>query len=326
MAGIVLAVDAGGTTVRMGLFRCSEGRLELLQLTRRASAGWSDFERDFRGFLAQPEARAVLETAPARAAVFALAGPADTEGGRGSVTRWGPAVFREVAPLLDPLPFDHCILLNDIEASNHAVFHAAGESFRPLDGNATPPPRTRFIHLRPGTGLGVGVFSDGRSFPSEGGGAACAFDLSDPDELAVARHLRSTSGDALPPYEAALCGDGLRAMSEALTGNAVAPEVLTGDWGKSAVSGRVARLFVRLLARAAQGVALTLLPEACFFSGSIVDGFPDGAWGPLCGLFRNHPTQGAALSRVRLAIIQGPELILHGAALAGARALGLEVR
>jgi len=123
MAGVVLAVDAGGTWVRMGLFRCEEGLLDALQFSRSASVGWARFEADLRGFLTRPQVRAALETARERAAVFALAGP--TDAGKGSVTRWGPALFREVATFLDPLPFDHCILLNDMEAANHAVVGAS---------------------------------------------------------------------------------------------------------------------------------------------------------------------------------------------------------
>lgn len=326
MTDVVLAVDAGGTDVRMGLFRCEEGRLEPVLLSRRASAGWPSFEDDLRGFLVLPEVHAALETAQGRAAVFALAGLTNGDSGKGSVTRWGPEIFREVAPLLGSLPFDHCILLNDMEASNHGVVDAVQEAFRPLDGSASPPPRSRFIHLRPGTGLGMSIFSEGRSFPSEGGSAPCAFDAGDSDELTVTRHLRALSGGALPPYEAALCGNGLRAMSEALTGYAVSPEVLTAEFGRTDRSDRVVGLFIRLLARAAQGAALTLLPETCFLSGSIVDALPQVAWESFCGPFRSHATQGPFLTRVRLALVRGPELTLHGAALAGARALGKEVR
>lgn len=334
MGDVVLAVDAGGTTVRMGLFRCAEGRIEPLLISRHASAGWASFESDLRGFLALPEIHAALESARGRAAVFALAGPtgpglgsnSGPHSGKGSVTRWGPGIFREVAPLLAPLPFDHRILLNDMEAANHAVVRATEESFQPLDGNVSPPPRNRFIHLRPGTGLGMSFFSDGRSFPSEGGSAPCAFNADASDEIAVAKHLRAHSGGALPSYESALCGDGLQAMSEALAGHAVSPEVLTKEWGMSKDSGRTVELFVRLLARVAQGAALTLLPETCFLSGTIADALPDGAWEAFCGGFRNHATQGLLLSRIRLALAKGPELILRGAALAGACALGQEVR
>lgn len=326
MAGVVLAVDAGGTSVRMGLFRCAEGRLHSIHLSSCASTGWANFEEDLRGFLAREQVHAALEAARGRCAVFALAGPTDRGTGTGSVTRWGPTVFREMAPFLGSRSFDRCILLNDMEAANHAVAGAAEASFGALDGNAFPPPRSRFIHLRPGTGLGMGIFSEGRSFPSEGGGAPCAFDAADPHELAVASHLRTLSGGVLPTYEAVLCGDGLLAMSQALTGRAVPPEVLTAGWGKAEDSDRVLGLFVRFLARAAQGAALTLLPETCFLSGSIVDALPDPAWKFFCGPFRGHATQGPLLARVRLALVRGPELTLNGAALVGARALGMEVR
>lgn len=325
MAGVVLAVDAGGTTVRMCLFRCAQGGLDPMVLSRFASTGWVNLEEDLRGFLARPQVHSALEAAQARAAVFALAGPTDRDTGKGSVTRWGSEIFREVAPLLGPLPFDHCILLNDMEAANHAVAGTAEESIRPLDGNACPPPRSRFLHLRPGTGLGMSNFSDGRSFPSEGGSAPCAFDGNEPDEMKVASRLRTLSGDALPSCESALSGGGLQAMSEALTGCAVSPEVLTREWGRSETSARVVGLFIRLLARAAQGAALTLLPETCFLSGSIVDALPDGAWESFCGPFRSHATQGPLLARVRLALLRGPELTLQGAALLGARTLEAEV-
>lgn len=325
MAGVVLAVDAGGTAVRMGLFRCAEGRLDSLRLSRFPSAGWSSFEGDLDGFLALPEVSAEVIRARERAAVFALAGPTDEPTGRGSVTRWGPGTYREVAPLLGSISFGHCILLNDLEAANHAVASASEDSLRPIDGIAGPPSRGRFIHLRPGTGLGIGLFAEGRSYASEGGSAPCAFDVDAPDELALARHLRALSGGALPTYEAALCGGGLRAISEALTGRSVSPEVVTGAWTidgeNSGNADRVLGLFIRLLARAAQGAALTLLPETCFLSGSIVDALPESAWESFCGSFRSHVTHGHFLSGVRLAHVKGPELTLHGAALAGARAL-----
>jgi glucokinase len=80
-------------------------------------------------------------------------------------------------------------------------------------------------------------------------------------------------------------------------------------------------LFIKLLARAAQGAALTLLPESCILSGSIVDALPDGVPESFCGPFRHHATHGRFLSGVRLAHVKGQELALHGAALAGARAL-----
>jgi len=325
MAGVIFAVDAGGTAVRMGLFRCAEGRLDSVLISRFPSAGWSSFEDDMGGFLALPEVSAEMNRARERVAVFALAGPTDEPTGRGSVTRWGPETFRDVAPLLGSLSFDHCVLLNDLEAANHAVAAAGEDSLRPIDGIARPPSRGRFIHLRPGTGLGIGFFSGGRSFPSEGGSAPCAFDADVPDELELARHLRPLSGGALPTYESVLCGDGLRAMSEALTGRAVSPEVVTGEWHKegenSEKTDRVMGLFIRLLARAAQGAALTVLPEACFLSGSIVDALPEAAWESFCGPFRHHATHGPLLARIRLALVKGPELTLHGAALAGARAL-----
>ena len=330
MGRVVLAVDVGGTWVRMGLFGWVEGRLAPLLQRRGESDGWKRFEEDLGQFLALPEARAALATARERAAVFALAGPvggdSGPDSGKGSVTRWGPGLFRDGSPLLGSIPFDHFILLNDMEAANHAVESAPEGAVLPIDGDENPPPRSRFIHLRPGTGLGMSFYCGGRSFPSEGGSAPCAFDARDTDELAVAGHLQRISGGGFPPYEAALCGDGLRAMSEALTGRTVSPETLTAEWGKSEISDRVVGLFVRLLARAAQGAALTLLPETCFLSGTIVDALPGGAWAPFSSLFRGHATQGPLLKRVRLSIVKVPDLALRGAALAGARALGLEVR
>ena len=174
--------------------------------------------------------------------------------------------------------------------------------------------------------MGMSFYCSGRSFPSEGGNAPCAFDTMDSDEVAIAEHFLDGSGGVPPPYEAVLSGDGLRAMSLALTGQEIPPEVLTGDWGRSETSDRVVGLFVRLLARAAQGATLTLLPETCFLSGTIVDAIPRDAWQTFCVLFRGHATQGALLTRVRLSIVTVPDLVLRGAALAGARALGLEVR
>lgn len=334
MADIVLAVDAGGTTVRMGLYRSTEEGLDCVLLSRHASAGWLAFESDLAGFLTLPEVHAGLQTARRRAAVFALAGPMEMASGslagegatKGSVTRWGSGTFREVAPLLSPLPFDHCIVLNDMEAANHAVAGSNEEAFRTLDGNSSPPPRSRFVHLRPGTGLGMGFFLDGRSIPSEGGSAPLTFDAGDPDEISAARHFRKLSGDALPTYEAALCGNGLRALSEALAGQSVSPEDITAEWESSESSRRIVGLFLRLLSRAAQGAALTLLPETCFFSGSILEALPEGAWDPFCGWFRKHATQGHLLARVRLVLVKGPELTLRGAVLAGTRALDMEVR
>ena len=329
MGRVVLAVDVGGTWVRMGLFRWEEDRLDPILQRRGASAGWTRFEEDLRQFLALPEAHGALESARERAAVFALAGPvggdSGPDAGKGSVTRWGPGLFRDVSKLLGPLPFDRCVVMNDMEAANHSVAGAREGSFLPIDGDESPPPRSRFIHLRPGTGLGMSFYCSGRSFPSEGGNAPCAFHASDTDELAIAGHFLTLSDGAFPSYEAALCGDGLRAMSEALTGRAVLPETLTKEWGKSEISDRVVGLFVRLLARAAQGAALTLLPETCFLSGTIVDALPGGAWQPFCSLFRGHATQSPLLTRVRLSVVKVPDLALRGAALTGARAVGLEV-
>ena len=80
-------------------------------------------------------------------------------------------------------------------------------------------------------------------------------------------------------------------MSEALTEHMPFRQVLTAEFGRTDRSHRVVGLFIRLLARAAQG-ALTLLPETCFSPGSIVDALPEAAWESFCGPFRSHATQG----------------------------------
>jgi glucokinase len=315
MRRLLLCVDAGGTSVRFRLSALDRDTAHPLAESRRSSSGWEAFRRDLALFLESPEASRPLDEhadKSPRAAVFALAGVVDGPAFKGSVTRWGAERLEDMNEIAGRHGFTCIAVLNDLEAANLAVLKAPNEAVGPLDGGEAPP-RGSFVHIMPGTGLGVGVCVRGRSMASEAGSAPCAFDSEDADEIILAKALRKETGLALPTYETALCAKGLSLMAGALSGEQAEPELITGAFTRERRFGREIGLYTRLLARAAQSAALMALPETCFLSGVIVNALPTVVWEAFAREFRRHAVQGPFLSRVRLARVDETELALKGA-------------
>lgn len=82
---------------------------------------------------------------------------------------------------------------------------------------------------------------------------------------------------------------------------------------------REVRLYATFLARAAQGVVLMLLPEACYLSGPIASALPKESWKTFAKEFIRHPVHGELLGQVQLGLVREPELALKGAELEGVR-------
>ena len=321
MAGFVLSIDAGGTSVRFRLSVLQEGRLRPVAGASRPSSGWEVFREDLGLFLGDPAVvRALGESGAGFSGVasFALAGVVDGPALRGSVTRWGSDRFEDLAALASRHGFRCAAALNDLEAAGIAIQGCPEESLAPLDGGGAPG-RRKFVNVMPGTGLGVGICLDGRALASEAGSAPCAFDLEDADEIIVCKGARESAGDALPTYETFLCGDGLRLLARTLSGVEAAPEAITDSFSHAGRFRREVTLYVRLLARAAQSAALAALPEACFLSGAIARALPDSVWGGFLVEFRRHAVQGPFLRNVRVARVDVDDLPLCGAESAVAR-------
>jgi glucokinase len=318
MALLLLSVDAGGTTVRFRLSAKGEGIARPVAECRRPSAGWDAFEEDLARFLGSEPVRSVLGEGGIvgeRRAGFALAGVVYSGALAGGVTRWGAEDVRDMEALAADHGFRCAAVLNDMEAASLAAFNAPQEAVVPLDGGGAPR-LGRFVHLRPGTGLGVGVWLAGRSIPSEGGNAPCAFDCADADELAAQRALASESGRFLPSYETALCGTGLAILAWLFSRIETTPEDVLAEARADRRFRREVDLYARLLGRAAQAAALAVLPDACVLSGPVVNALPEWAFETALREFRRHGALAPILARVRVVKVLAEDLPLIGAELA----------
>ena len=193
----------------------------------------------------------------------------------------------------------------------------------PLDGGG-PPRLGRFVHLRPGTGLGMGVWLAGRSIPSEGGNAPCAFDCGDADEVAAQRAMASEAGRSLPTYETAACGKGLPVLARLFSRTETTPEEMLAEARAGGSYRREVELYARLLGRAAQAGTLAVLPDACVFSGPVVNALPEWAFETALREFRRHGTLAPVLARVRMVKVLAEDLPLIGAELAAEQRGGRE--
>ena len=318
MALLLLSVDAGGTVVRFRLSARGEAIARPVAECRCPSAGWAAFESDLARFLGSPEAQKALGEGGIvgeRQAGFALAGMVYSGALAGSVTRWGAEEFRDMEALAACHGFRCAAVLNDMEAASLAVLNAPVEALVPLDGGGVPS-LGRFVHLRPGTGLGMGFWLAGRSVPSEAGNAPCAFDAADADEIVAQKALAAVAGGSLPTFETAVCGSGLEVLARVFSRCEAAPEEILAQAREGVRFRREVGLYARFLGRAAQAGALAVLPDACVLSGAIVNALPGWAFEETLREFRRHGALSSFLARVRVIQVVAEDLPLIGAELA----------
>ncbi len=270
--GAQLLVDLGATWLRAEL-RAVDGTEIASQRIRSGTVG--RIEESLRGLL--------LETGiEPRVAVLGVPGRVLDPAGEALLTYLGDeghVDFRQV--LGDTL--EQILVLNDLEAGVRGVETLTPDLLHTVQGPREADLRA-FVLAMPGTGLGIGLGGprlEGSS--SEAGNLAAAIDFRDDDEVAAAFALAPEKG--LVSYQDFTGAGALERIAGALadpaSGEAEAflhavseapperrPHLLLESAPPYAGVGRALRVQARFLARAVQGVVLTVLPDGVFLGGS----------------------------------------------------------
>ena len=175
----ILSGDIGGTKTRLAVVTVDGTRLQLEREQTYASRDFGKFEELLGDFLHDSDI-------PARAA-FGIAGPVH---GRMALTTNLPWHINADA-MQSRFGFDHCSLLNDIEATATGLAALNKEDLLTLHAG-TPNTTGNAAVIAAGTGLGeAGLFWDGHKhhpFPTEGGHAS--FSPCNDLEIALLQHLQ----------------------------------------------------------------------------------------------------------------------------------------
>lgn len=314
-----LLVDIGATWLRAELRDAAGGVLETVR-------GRSGDVQAIAGRL-----HGLLRQSPARPSLAALGVPGRVldPGGVAELTYLGAEGridFREVFG--DGVERVH--VLNDLQAGVAGTLTLASADLRRVQGadDVAPQDLDAFALVMPGTGLGVGLGGPrlaGQA--SEAGNAPAAIDPRDADEQAAASALRR--GDALPSYQDLTSAGALEGIARALAAReseqaraflaALAeapverrPGRLLGDAPPAVPVERALRVQARVLARAAQMVALTVLPDALVLGG----GYLRAAWPRMadafCDAFPRASAHAAFLASMPIRLADVDDLNLRG--------------
>jgi glucokinase len=175
----ILSGDIGGTKTRLAVIAVDGTQLHLEREQTYASRDYAVFEELLGEFLQGSDI-------PARAA-FGIAGPM-----QGRVAQTTNLPWRIDADALQSrFGFDHCTLLNDLEATATGLPALGAEDLLTLHAGASNASGNAAV-IAAGTGLGeAGLFWDGQRyhpFATEGGHAS--FSPGNDMEIALLRHLQ----------------------------------------------------------------------------------------------------------------------------------------
>jgi glucokinase len=238
MSDTALVADIGGTHARFAL---SDGALrEIVSLPSKDFAGLADAAK---AYLAKVGAR------PSRAA-FAVAGPV----GEGTVTLTNLGWSFSADELSAALGVT-VTLLNDFEALAYAVPHLSASDLVSIGPDVEGEANGTVAILGPGTGLGVGGWSNGHALVTEGGHAD--FAPADDIEIDILKFLRARFGHV--SWERVLSGPGLVNLYDAMGGReSLAPQEITAQVGRDPRCTKVFARFCAILGSAAGDIALTM--------------------------------------------------------------------
>lgn len=143
-----LAADVGGTHVRAGLVRGTQGKVEVLEYGKFACADFPSLEAVLARFLDDLHLQDAVQ-----AGVIACAGHALPDGTLLSANLPWPVSLAAIKQRLALADFR---LVNDFEAVAHAVGQVGTHALVRLSGPAQPPDGPVLV-VGPGTGLGAAV-------------------------------------------------------------------------------------------------------------------------------------------------------------------------
>lgn len=260
---MILAGDIGGTKTHLALFAPGTGRPAPAFGRRLATNDYPSPEAIIADFL-QGRHHEV------DAACLAVAGP--VADGRCRFTNL-PWTLSEEA-LARRFGWRRCRLLNDVEATAHALPLLAADEFEALRPGS-PAPDGNLAIMAPGTGLGMGlaIQRDGQVVPLASEGGHADFAPIDEETLSLWRHLKSRRGRVT--LESVLSGAGLariyrwrRHLGDAHPDPAMARRIEDSNDPPAEISSlamqqqdpvctRALACFVRCLGAAAGNLALT---------------------------------------------------------------------
>ena len=199
----ILSGDIGGTKTRLAIIAVDGARLHIEREQTYASREYAVFEELLGEFLQGADI-------PARAA-FGIAGPV-----HGRVVHTTNLPWRiDADALQNKFGFDHCTLLNDLEATALGLPALREEDLLTLHAGASNASGNAAI-IAAGTGLGeAGLFWDGQRyqpFATEGGHAS--FSPGNDMEIALLRYLQQRHEHV--SWERIVSGPGLISLHEFL--------------------------------------------------------------------------------------------------------------
>ncbi|MEZ5753093.1 MAG: glucokinase [Paracoccaceae bacterium] len=243
-----LVADVGGTNTRLAL--ADHGIVRPGSIKRYENAGVASLESIVERYLhetASPECAGVC---------VALAGP--VRGDSATMTNLSWTIT--AGSLGEAARTSSVHLLNDLQAQGHSLPILNPHHCRVLVPGR-PEPRAALLAVGAGTGFNAAPvhWVEGKTFVAAAEAGHIHLPTGREDEVAFARHLAHLHGIA--SIEEALCGRGLVAMHEFLTGERSDGQSLTTRIAQhDAGTQETASLYARLLGRVLAGYALTHLP------------------------------------------------------------------
>lgn len=260
---LVFSGDIGGTKIRLGLWRVSDGSLDLVEDFTIASSGFSGPVEAIRRVCREVDLRGLM-------ACFGVAGPVHHGTARLTNLPW----VVDAESLERELGFERALVINDLEATAWAVSSLGASGLHEIKSGA-PDPEGPVAIIAAGTGLGqAGLIRAGeKPVVCSGEGGHADFAPRGPVEIEIQGFLADRYGHV--SWERVLSGSGLVDLADFFFSRAgasiepwfdsqedpgdrpaaVASAALSG--GPEACVGAL-DLFVALLGAQAGNLALTL--------------------------------------------------------------------
>jgi glucokinase len=317
----VLSGDIGGTKTRLAMVTVLGTQVEIEHEVSFVSGNYAQFETLLGDFLA-----GVVR--PARVA-FGVAGPI-----QGRVVQTTNLPWRiDADTLQQQFGFEHCLLLNDLEATALGLPALRDDDLLTLQAGSAGATGNAAV-IAAGTGLGeAGLFWDGNHylpFATEGGHAS--FAPSNTLEFSLLRHLQQQFGHV--SWERVVSGMGIVSLHEFLCqyrGTAVpewlACEMRSGDAAaaistaaqacRDEICVQTMQLFVRLYGAEAGNLALkTMSRGGLYLGGGIAPKiFPMLQSGEFLDAFLNKGRMKPLLEAMPVKVILNDRAGLYGPAL-----------
>ncbi|MFK8249941.1 glucokinase [Ancylobacter terrae] len=306
MSHPVLIADVGGTSSRLALVGTDPAPVDI-RIYRN---------ENFAGFEALIAHDVAARNAEVKAAVLAIAGPADGERVKLTNRDWGFAR----SELRAAFGWQELVVQNDFEALARGVPALTGADLIAVGGGA-PVPEAPVLVCGPGTGFGVAglIREGGRLTVVTGEGGLCRLGATNAEEARLLAHLVRALGPVA--VEHALSGAGLARMHAIFSGDRLTSEQVIA----AALAGRedaleTCRCFLRIFGRIAGDLALLFGARGgVYLAGGVSAGLaPLIHDSPFREAFEEHPPHEARLAATPVSIITHPTPGLFGAGQIGA--------